>query len=143
MDGLSARVARCDRAGRRPDGCLSDSVAVARGCRGPSAASLFPKNPLAAAVSVAKTGDTRSSGENRLERPIDPIPSNEVSEKPGTVHAVYFDDSTPLWSLVLAAGLSWWARRVSGYFSLILSVLAVWTLVGAIDHAFDRIDRFL
>ena len=59
------------------------------------------------------------------------------------IYAVYFDDSIPLWSLVLAAGLSWWARRFSGYFSLILSVLAVWTLVGAIDLVFDRIDRFL
>ena len=59
------------------------------------------------------------------------------------VYAVYFDDSIPLWSLVLAAGLSRWAKRFSGYFWLLFSVLALWTLVGAIDCAFDRIDTFL
>ena len=39
--------------------------------------------------STIRTARSRTSGENRLERPIDPIlPSNEVSEKPGTVHAL-------------------------------------------------------
>ena len=33
-----------------------------------------------------RTARSRTSGENRLERPIDPIlPRNEVSEKPGTI----------------------------------------------------------
>ena len=59
------------------------------------------------------------------------------------VYAFYFDDSIPLWSLALAAGLSWWARRFSGNYSLIFLVLTVVTLFGAIDYAFDRIDRFL
>ena len=37
--------------------------------------------------STIRTARSRTSGENRLGRPIDPIlPSNEVSEKPGTVH---------------------------------------------------------
>ena len=36
--------------------------------------------------STIRTARSRTSGENRLGRPIDPIlPSNEVSEKPGTV----------------------------------------------------------
>ena len=37
--------------------------------------------------STIRTARSRTSGENRLGRPIDPIlPSNEVSEKPGTIH---------------------------------------------------------
>ena len=37
--------------------------------------------------STIRTARSRTSGDNRLGRPIDPIlPSNEVSEKPGTVH---------------------------------------------------------
>ena len=39
--------------------------------------------------STIRTARSRTSGENRLGRPIDPIlPSNEVSEKPGTIQSV-------------------------------------------------------
>ena len=38
--------------------------------------------------STIRTARSRTSGENRLGRPIDPIlPSNEVSEKSGTIHS--------------------------------------------------------
>ena len=44
--------------------------------------------------STIRTARSRTSGENRLGRPIDPIlPSNEVSEKPGTIQCLTWPPS--------------------------------------------------
>ena len=73
---------------------------------------------------------SRTSGENRPGRPIDPIlPSNEVSEKPGTIQSVVSSSvDTVLFALPLGLSL----------LRLINSETVQGTAVGFLDFSFTE-----